>query len=126
MSLFAKTTVSQIDIDHAREVLERANFKLGKARSRAIMSSAQASADAQDLQACVDAAGKAENEFAELAERFVTPAPAEASVVISGQGISERIDTTTGQGALATVFITHDDIGALGEVLAAKDLPQGA
>lgn len=65
--------VTQADIDHAREALERANFKLGKARSRSIMSTAQAAADAQDLQACVDAAAKAENEFAGLAERFVAP-----------------------------------------------------
>lgn len=81
MSLFPNRPITQIDIDHAREVLERANFKLGKARSRSIMSTAQASADAQDLQACVDAACKAENEFAELAERFVTPAPADAQPV---------------------------------------------
>lgn len=69
--------VTQADIDRSREVLERASFKLGKARTRSIMSTAQAAADAQDLQACVDDAAKAENDFALLAERFVTP-PAQA------------------------------------------------
>jgi hypothetical protein len=73
MDTTTQRPVTQTDIDRAREVLERANFKLGKARSRAIMSSAQASADAQDLQACLDGAANAENEFAELAERFVSP-----------------------------------------------------
>jgi hypothetical protein len=77
MSLFPNRHVTQTDIDRAREELERANFKLGKARSRSIMSQAQASADATDLQACMDQAVKAENDFAVLAEKFVTPPAAE-------------------------------------------------
>lgn len=80
MSLLPNRHVTQTDIDRAREELERANFKLGKARSRSIMSQAQASADATDLQACMDQAVKAENDFAVLAERFVTPVVADAPI----------------------------------------------
>jgi hypothetical protein len=86
--------VSQNDIDRAREHLERCNFKLGKARSRAIMSQAQATADATDLQACVAAAAAAENEFASLAERFVAPSlEAETTLAITytnGEPIAEQ------------------------------------
>ena len=96
--------VTQADIDRSREVLERASFKLGKARTRSIMSTAQAAADAQDLQACVDDAAKAENDFAQLAERFVTPPPVAVEV---GTGYT-RSTLTDQNGVLVSVLAGED------------------
>lgn len=99
MSLFPNRHVTQTDIDRAREELERANFKLGKARSRSIMSQAQASADATDLQACMDQAVKAENDFAVLAERFVTPPAAEPDPVAAPRAPVEHAPQVANGGA---------------------------
>lgn len=67
---------TQTDIDRAREELENANFKLGKARSKSIMSTAEAARDAQDLQDNIDRAAAAENRFAQITDRFINRARA--------------------------------------------------
>lgn len=65
---------TQTDIDRAREELENANFKLGKARARSITSTAQASLDAQEHQDALDRAAAAENRFVAITDRFINRA----------------------------------------------------
>ena len=98
---------SQTDLDHARERLERANFKLGKARGKSILSTAQAATDAQDLQDCLAAAADAENEFARVAERFVAPArdqpAAEATEAVQAGQVIATFTTTIPNGEASIV-----------------------
>lgn len=62
--------VTQHQLDVAGEAVERAHMKRGKAQRRATASTAQASEDAQDLQACIDIVAKAETELANLTDQF--------------------------------------------------------
>jgi hypothetical protein len=62
--------VTQHDLDVAGEAVERAHMKRGKAQRRATASTAQASEDAQDLQACIDRVSATETELARLTDLF--------------------------------------------------------
>lgn len=83
---------TQTDIDRAREDLENANFKLGKARARSITSTAQASLDAQECQDCVDRAAAAENRFVQITDRFINRARTPVAAA-SGHAATQAADS---------------------------------
>lgn len=61
---------SQATVDNAREALERAQFKLGRAQTKAIISSAQAGADKDALDEAQAERDKAEAELVAIVKRF--------------------------------------------------------
>lgn len=111
-------SVTQADIDHARDHLARTKFKLGNALSRSIMSSRQAAVDADELKACEDVAKAAERDFTTLCERFVTPQAQDTAPAVETSGAPRLTDDLFLDGLerhIASVIVTGQKIVVSGE-----------